>query len=202
VICFHDTDGVSGGSEMNHRIWEAVKRYAAQTALANSLEYETPELTQMMVLQKAMNSKMPLSKALAREHVVSRAAVEVALRLADKLLPDGPTRPRPRVLAGIGLGAYFALQSGIALRENGGWPWRLYVINPPAIFPVPKTGALGGCSIRCFLSAHDTSGERWRFAAATRGPCQCEVLGSSNEMTPLWAQRIVDDLVSEFGLVA
>mmetsp|Transcript_116797 Transcript_116797/g.341984 ORF Transcript_116797/g.341984 Transcript_116797/m.341984 type:complete len:559 (+) Transcript_116797:65-1741(+) len=215
LLCFHDTDGTLGGGELNCRIWDAVRKSALHTPLANCLDIEAPNLARLMGFQGDITGDAPSSAALPRHHAVSQQAAELAGKLAEKVLMESSFDMRPTVFAGIGLGAYFALQCAAALREHGGHPWRLYAIKPVASFPVPMRGSLGGCGVRCLLHPWDTSGERWRLALATRGPCRVELLdhayhcaagapmaydptGGDAEGTLPWAQALVDDLLAAF----
>lgn len=216
LLCFHDTDGTPGGGELNHRIWEAVRKCALHTPLANCLDMEAPKLARLIASPKELAGEVPSSAALPRHHVVSKHAAELAGKLVEKVLEESNLDVRPIVFAGIGLGAYFAMLCAAALRERGGHPWRLYAIKPVASFPTPMLGALGACEVRCLLDPWDTSGERWRLAVATHGPFRVQLLdhahhcvagpamaydttGADAEGNLPWAQAIVDDLLDAFS---
>lgn len=99
-------------------------------------------------------------------------------RIANTALESGIFDGRHVVFLGIGIGAFLALECARKLtkRLEPGVPWRLYAIRPPAVHPMPSVGALGVCSVTCLLPVEDKAGERWRFAAATRGPFRVEVV--------------------------
>merc|ERR1719330_35684 len=77
--------------------------------------------------------------------------------------------------------------------EGGGFPWKLYAVRPPSVFPSLPPGALGNVAVCCFLDANDEGGERWRIEAATHGDFQVKLLGEADD----WAEQIVRELQQE-----
>merc|ERR1712014_441923 len=64
------------------------------------------------------------------------AAAEMVRRLVRHDLQKTPV-----IVVGVGIGAYLALEYACALRHAGGFPWLLYAVRPPILFPARDPGA-------------------------------------------------------------
>lgn len=189
VLCLHDVAPGRCEPSIFDRLMALVRE---DPDLSSMLELERPALERFADLDGLVDPA-PICPRFMVGHVVSDAGVATAARIAVDVLVGSALGTRPVVVVGVGVGAYFGLQLAHALKGRGGFPWRLYAVQPPVVFPVGRPGELGGCDITCLLPLDDTGGERWRLEVATRGPYRVELFNAAVD-PDAWADAVVQSL--------
>jgi len=191
ATCFHDCRP----SSCTMQVFEALSGIiAGDPELCSRLAVDAPDLQRYVDVTNLANAEAPSCPAMQAEHIVSSVAVDAAQEIVNRVLLSD-LEQSPVIMIGVGFGAYVALEYALALKQRGGFPWLLFAVQPPVVFPMTSTGcAAGPCDVTCLISDSDTGGERWRFEVSTSGPFHLEVLPDDLETPGAWAEAVASDL--------
>lgn len=191
ATCFHDCRPGS----CTPQVFEVLSGIiAGDSELCSRVAMDAPDLQRYVDFANLANGEVPTCPAFQAEHIVSTAAVDATREIVKQVLLSD-LENNPVIIVGVGFGAYVALEYALALKQRGGFPWLLFAVRPPVVFPVASSGcAAGPCDVTCLISDTDTGGDRWRFEVSTSGPFHTEVLPDDLETPGAWAEAVASDL--------